>query len=806
MEFTIKRARSGQNPKNQHLTGKRGLQYINKAIKNHDVHTLLSIIDQLYQLNTPESIQKCNELKSVFEKILIGDSDDTAYPRCEFYTRFYGSSLYVMALPRYWNTYHRSERTRFFTKAGGRCGHSYQNSCMQATGGHNAPSSHLGNVRTPTSLQVYRKRLLQNRPIKPASVNLRDALLQYRLTMAKSVVTHFSQNHDNRQMILSKDSTTGALIEKERPIIHTDHDYPCVVVHIPIKKSSSPDTDASRFWSEHSIDFQSLQVCVFLAYVNTQANIKKIPIEMVLRSSFGHNLPSACPTGSSFRINTGIIPEVYAEVIADALIKTIEALHAMQDHDSTEVIDQDFADQIFRYNAHKLKEAINRNKSRIYHSIKSSSDFTQINDPDCYQKVRLTFETVNRIQPKNKRSQSIEVRLLKGMTSWQAIRQQGNSGGRTVLSECFRRKGSMDWFIDRLIKAIDSDPAGNPIDFALTQLIRQLNYSGKKVSMPKATFPKHKIFFQNASFSRYYKNDPPFLNIITQLFVGLGHNKNSIPKYGLYAEIEKAGQAFITQRRSQFDRSQTDEDDYGSDSEFEEDYHYTSKKYSISHLKLRVVNGMKAITAAHHGALKYLESIGMQDYTQDVSSMYFEVEPSLPMIKMSNRLKKLPKSPQGHLSLLYFDLNCNNHDNACDRNDLNEMLDSYQPIVIMLDITSASTRYSLESLKQCLAQSSVNLVLLVESGLKHSQAGLDYNPYGEIRIVSKDKKISRQIFNYITKGLSEDDKLAPQAHRMVRALKNRGFARSFHGLFTERTPRARYAPVSASFQLTHSSS
>lgn len=47
-----------------------------------------------------------------------------------------------------------------------------------------------------------------------------------------------------------------------------------------------------------------------------------IPVELIIRSSFGHNNPSVSDTGQSFRINIGIIPTGYAEdVMAASLLK-----------------------------------------------------------------------------------------------------------------------------------------------------------------------------------------------------------------------------------------------------------------------------------------------------------------------------------------------------------------------------------------------------------------------------------------------------------------------------------------------------
>lgn len=783
LDVTVKRIRPGKKKKSYNLMGKRGQQYLAKAIEEHDVHKLLGIIDQLYHDGSTTAIAECEKLKATFNAILIKAEDFTKFPRCEFYSRYYGSTLFHMDKAKYWHTYHRSQNTRFFDTADKRAGTTYKNPYMQDVTGAHAASTHLGNVRTPASVDIYSQTLLQDQTLTAGSVNIRDHLLHYRLRIAKKVIHYFEKLTKNRQPIQvkvpKKRSATKTIF---RPIIHTDNDYPCIVVHLPTTNLCVKKTITQRFWSQHKADFQYLAVCVFIAFVNTEAVKKRIPIEMVLRSSFGHNIPAASPTCESFRINTGLVPEAYAEVIATALVKTIINLDSMNDLNTSLVIDKAFEQQITAYNARKLRAEIEKSKYKIFDELKASDEFAHIEQADCYKKVRLAFDKIKIENSKivGQRA-AIHVDLVNGMSSWNAIRHKGNSGGNTLLYECFRRDNSaMDWFIDRMIESIELSKPGNPTDLALTQLIRQLNYSGDQVTIqPPLTFPSHKKFFKYASLQRFYRDDPRFFDIISKIIKGLGGK--TIPNYGLYAEIEKFGVIFVVHSKTQAD--ETIETGYGSDSDFEDEYHYHSKKYHITHKKVRVGNGMKAIVAGHHGALKFLQNNGICEYTQNTTNMYYEVEPALRMIKMSTKLKKLKLNPQGQLSLMYFDLNYNNSNNSHDREDLHGMLDRYQPIIIMLDITSATSERTLRYTKQCLSISSVKLVLLVESGLKHSQAGLDNNPYGEIRIISNNKATTNKVYKYIIDGLSKDDELRSKAHVIVKSFKRRGFARSMHNVF-----------------------
>ncbi len=71
----------------------------------------------------------------------------------------------------------------------------------------------------------------------------------------------------------------------------------------------------------------------------------------------------------------------------------------------------------------------------------------------------------------------------------------------------------------------------------------------------------------------------------------------------------------------------------------------------------------------------------------------------------------------------------------------------------------------------------------MESGLKNSQGGLDVNPYGEVRVCGRDRNLIKNLLNEMKGQLSEEDKLSPQTHEIVRVCKRRGMAMSLYGLF-----------------------
>ena len=65
---------------------------------------------------------------------------------------------------------------------------------------------------------------------------------------------------------------------------------------------------------------------------------------------------------------------------------------------------------------------------------------------------------------------------------------------------------------------------------------------------------------------------------------------------------------------------------------------------------------------------------------------------------------------------------------------------------------------------------------MVSSGLKNEQAMSDYNPYGCIRIFTRDKKDLKKVYNYLV-GFEEEAQYAhPQkSHILRKNAKDAGF-------------------------------
>jgi hypothetical protein len=697
-------------------------------------------------------------------------TDVRYFPRSEYYARFEGTTVFAMNDPSYWGTYHRSESSRFFDKAGGRQQTQFTSPCAKKLPGTHSFFAHTGGFHSPFSVRAYSDAVQLEEIVAEGGVNVRDRLLLYKNAMAKVVVESFARLEVNEQKMK----------KYIRPIVYTENDYPCVLINLPVLNPVETKTEATRYWAEHPKPFQQLLLSSFIAFLNVEAMRANIPIEMVLRASFGHNQPSICETNNTFRINIGLIPNTYAKLIGKALHLLNQAISAITDASSPPApFDARFLAQVRAYNAKKIKEKINENAR--YQALRGTRDFQKAEHSDeAFESLYQQFCLANK-EKAAKGGSRFQPVILKGKTIWQAIRQAGDSMGKSVLSECFRQKGTEDWFANQVMEALLSEEQ-SPIETALHKLLSYLSF-GKTVSMHYEKIHRElkcdRRKFSDPSFERLYAEDPEFLKTVQMLCDAFLVGR---PSSSLYAVLEQAGTKLLTTHRDSEIVSQVP--DFGSDSEFSDELGEAGKKKRahLSHRKLRVCAGMKAILLAQYGVLSYLKSQGIRSHGLDVQQMYYEVEDALKLIDVSDIKINEIRAAMDPM-VLHFDLNHCNAANAGNNVGLKEKLPCFNSGIVILDYTSSTIMKVEEALQQCFFNENIKLVMLVNSGLKNDQGGLDFNPYGEIRVCARDRSTVKEILEIMHVGLSEEDKLSQKSHEMVRVCKRRGMAFSLFGLF-----------------------
>src|SRR3990167_48581 len=332
------------------------------------------------------------------------------YPRSEYYTRFHHTTSFKMNEPRYWGSYHRSESSRFAAEVRGKS--KFPSPLVKETPKANSFFAHSGGYHSPFAFPEYQNTLTQTKLVRNGEINIRDELLVYKNSMAKLVISSFEKMQENQQNISQN---------QVRPIVFSENDYPCVLVALPTLNAYHSHSEAGKYWAKHPKPFQKLVLACFIAMLNQEAIENKIPIEMVLRSSFGHNLPSICVTDNTFRINVGIIPSAYANIIGRTLYRLNVYIGNISDESSpASGFDKTFIDKVKRYNALKLKKAIDTHPR--YKSLIGSAEYhhADINEAD-FETLHRHFKQLNENMGSKGSARFIPV-CLENKTIWQAIK------------------------------------------------------------------------------------------------------------------------------------------------------------------------------------------------------------------------------------------------------------------------------------------------------------------------------------------------------------------------------------------------
>lgn len=802
--------------------------------------------------------------------------DDIAlFPRSEYYTRFWGTTAFDMDDPRFYNSYPRNSNART-TKEAGKTTIKFISTCTQSANTQNTKKAfafyaRTGGFRSPFAIPRYNNVLKMNKRVPLNKTNVRDALLIYKRSMSEIAVASFEREYKK---------TKDPVIKKQREVYHAipiasfEYDYPCVLVQLPILNPQTQVTEAAKYWAQHPVPFQTLLLATFVAFLNYAAYAEDIPIEIVMRASFGHNTPSICETQDTFRINVGLIPACYARLIGKALFQLNLVISKITDESSKKInLDEKLHTKIRQYNAHKLIEKIEERsnntdkiKKKKYNpqiaALKKNRDFlTAKNSDEAFERLYNKFVKINqKIRDEKGKGYTTYVPVrLKSTTTWAVMREVGDTASHSLLSECFRKQSAVDWFANEImINLFKGEDYRAAFENALYNLLTKITY-GKTATMPDVKIEKElegKWVLENLSFKPIYKQDKDFYRIVNLLCKAIG---SSVPQEELYSELEYAGVNFFTTAKGSIKVPK--EDDYGSGSEcyaelsectdsqasecedtsdgdeltcFEDAESSVSddeddisrdtfddseglcdsddilsydspKNYTPVWLKKnRVCSGMKAIVLAHYAALQYFRANSITSVTPDTEQMYYEVEEAIRFVKVPKPTREKCKQ-----SIIYFDLNHCNATNSRVRMTLKEKLEKNNKVsgkkgekpssVIILDYTSSTHEEIKKALKRCFSYSEIQVVLLVESGLKNNQGGFDFNPYGEIRIAARDEKTKLFMMKAINDGFSKAglDKLPVKAHELVRACKRAGLAVSLFNFFGGQTSPAKEEVESA---------
>ena len=653
------------------------------------------------------------------------ETDSAFFPRCEYYSRFKDTTYFDMNTPEYWRTYFRS------TTRGGDCDRyakefkdslkTFGNSNINPT--HTKEHAKSGAFVSPFFHTRYKKIILPNTDSKKIVSRdfLYDKILKYKQSLCSTLKSRIDNSHFNKVVAIY------------------NNEYPCIMICVQ---------GISLGNGKRNIDsWYKMIMSYYVAIVNYLSKNKGISIELVLRSSFGHNIPSVDSTEESFRINIGIIPKRYLDVLLEGL----EFLNS------------------------QIIPALER--SIIPDNILQKMNF-QIRAYNKREKVKLDewskklFDTLN----------------------LQAVKGQNKKHVNVIHEAVARGRNYPDLLVDLIIEELESAT----IDYArpLIKMLSMLDYSHKSITLSITSEYSYNSQKKKLNFFKMVQaiEDNEFWGLLAQISNSL-HNLGRLSgqiKYkqleGIYSALEEANLNFI--RSSGY---QDADDGVGSDSDCEVDSGLGQAK-QIPHIyarKIITTTGMRAINVAAFLAFQDIISASENQYRLDTWDMYYETEKAIDnvsdvmiklfqMVKKDNRSKKVSK-------ILFFDLNkCNVQQNDIQSNLLVSLQGVGKDFLVILDYTSATTDKILEAIVICLQK--VRTVLLVNSGLKNEQIGSDMNPYGTLRIVSTDHNKMLSLY-YLAKGiLSQEnfkDYLPKVAHQIRKSYKNSGFVVTNRDIFKQ---------------------
>ncbi|CAN8021466.1 unnamed protein product, partial [Ixodes persulcatus] len=628
------------------------------------------------------------------------------FPRCEYHTRFNGTSAFQMTDPAHWRTYFRSTAC---------CGDSdrlsklkskdYENPCTNAP---NTTPVIAGTFHSPWQHTQYNA-IFHAKPEAPKvnydPAQLYNLLLSYKNTICLKVVQSFNEKELGNMQIVA----------------YISNEYPCIMVKI---------REFSNIVKEPT-GLYEIAIAYFVAMTNKIADSNNIPIELVNRSSFGHNTPSVSEIITAFRINIGIVPEIYAEVLVESLIN----------------LNDEFLVPLLNSSFHFMLNPI-----QIKHINDGVSKYNDL------QKEKLASHSVS--------TWSENEDLIK------VLMKVCHPGGRKIYDQIVKEKKYVDILTNYVSEELEQSRPN--LASPLIKMLGHLSY------FEKAAFDTTEDDYSNISLREFPAEENPrisedllFWRIMRDVAFALDAKgthelSEAIRKRnlnGLYSSLEKANLEFI--RNSGY---QDAEDGCGSDSDCE-----VKCEPVLYSKKVIVATGMRAINLAHFLSIDCLRQLGFKHRT-DAEKMYFETKEATNSVRdacSSLDLHNSQSQHRGDATIRYVDLSYCAASGPENINLRDVLKRTSKDDVVVFDYTSTNTENINMAVNLFITK--VEVILLVNSGLKNEQLGADMNPYGTIRIVSKDRRLLTELYLALKNVLERRDEILPkQLHRIRKAYKNVG--------------------------------
>jgi hypothetical protein len=634
--------------------------------------------------NGPENIPQ--QALSLEQNVLL-------FPCCEYFFQYTATSYFKMTEQRHYGAYFRS------TSIGGKASRfayidktdaiTFQNFQLNTPEGAKK-YAHTGTFRSPFEFEQYQTAFTaahdtlipENKSlVEFEHAQLYDEILHYKNDCCARVCQKFATSYPDF---------------KDKVTVYHHNAYPCVMVSLKvIKEFSLKNRTEAEAWRPKAKAWNQLFIAYFIAIVNKIAEQDNIPIEIVHRAGFGYHLPTIDVTAESFRINIGLVPDIYLTVLAKGLsFLFIIVKWVLQQKPPTELLAE-------------MNEKINSYKEKL-------PSWTETH---CLEDI---------------------------------LKLAGDKKKQPLIYQITRMHSYIDLLAQYVLQELDKKKGERNYAVPIFKLLALLNFKkgknkGVGIEISNEMFTSATRRWPNDE-DPAIKEDHKFWTLMERVF----HSINAIHLFpqdrilkGLNAQLEQANQAFII--RAAVTEDILAENGIGSDSEYEGEY----EGKPIWAKKFIVATGMMAINVAYYLARFYLKQHkNIKKYQTHHQYMYYEVKEIIslaattpPELAARDTGKLLPILP-------LFDLNhCDT--TAQEHISLEQFLEKQNPgkilPVIILDCTNTSTSRLIEAIKYTLDYG-IELILLVSSGLKNEQNGSDDHPYGTVRIITGNQAVMDQLY------------------------------------------------------------
>jgi hypothetical protein len=599
----------------------------------------------------------------------------------------------------HWNTYHRSRFKRL---------EDVKPSQYFFKPDTSAKPDKAGTYLNPFSFPRYQKAVAiqKAQPKKQYSENTYDDYLQYQNKMANYIVAQLKEKHLSLKA-------------------NCDNDYPSVLIDFPKPSKAKP------------VDWVNFVIVHYMAICLKLTNERGLNCEIVRRSSFGHLRPSVAETAPSMRINVGVIPKDYADVLVDAAILTHQLL-----------------------------------------CINTESNFSK---PLALPELSQAIDEYNRTGKKSRGNIKIKLPDNLWLALWSAMDRKGHS----LVYQVMRKEINVEAIINKSLDKMLASKLNAEKILASPDLIQetfvtpwmdvlkayQLNEKKQMtISWPASQLPSYK--WQQAPV---LIKDEAFIPFVQELFTVFDHPRildNTIQTLqNLHGELETASQKLFFNPPHQ-----SHEDGYGSDSDTEGTISLIKKRTVIYAKKFITATGMRSIQLAFAAIKRHLgeqSQLNFRNLSFNTQYMYYETKEALQKHAIPIVLNNINELAQP-LEVVLYDVNhCNtSHQKTA---PVTDVVKNASPICI-LDTTSATNSLVAKCIKDLMTKNChLSTIILVSSGLKNEQAGSDINPYGTIRIFSRNKSERDGLYKHLASLEAEVGYNHPKtSHLLRKTAKERG--------------------------------